>query len=433
MKITFIHPNIYSHHSSDAMEPLVFSLLAGLTPPDVEVKLFDDRVEEIDFDDKTDLVALTVHTFSARRAYAIAARYREKGIPVVAGGIHPTLLPAETLLYTDAVVTGDAESAWPQVVEDARHGSLKRIYNGDHSRPLAGIIHNRSIFKGKKYVTMKPVQFGRGCRFACDFCAVHAFYGNTIRRRPVQEVISEIETLEKKFVFFVDDNLAGNHESIKELFGALIPLNVKWVAQVSVDTAYAPGLPALMAKSGCIAVFVGLESLNQANLKLMRKGENLKHDDYRDAVKRYKEHGIMVCGAFVFGYDYDTPDSIRRTLEFALETKLCIAHFNTLLPYPTTPLYERLEKEKRLKYQTWWISPEFKFGECLFQPRGMTADELTDRCFEARCKFNSYSAIARRALDPKANCKSLFHLSSFLAANLISRKEIHKRQGSTLG
>ena len=433
MKITFIHPNMYSRRSADAMQPLVFAILAGLTPPDVETVLFDDRVEEIDYDDPTDLVALTVQTYTARRAYKIAAAYREKGIPVVMGGFHPTLLPDEALQHADAVVTGDAESTWPQLVKDAKQKNLKRIYKSDPNYPLNGIKPDTRIFNGKKYASMVPVQFGRGCRFSCDFCSVHSFYGNTIRHRPVEEVIAEIESLGAKFIFFVDDNLFRNYEQVIRLFHQLIPLKIKWACQISVDAAYNTGLLELLQKSGCAAVFTGFESLHPENLEQMRKGGNLKHQNYADAVKRFKEYGIMVCGAFVFGYDRDTPDTIEQTLAFALESKLCIAHFNPLFPTPKTPLYDRLEGEERLVYKRWWLSPDYRYGQGLFHPMGMTAEELSDKCFEAKCKFNTYRAIFKRAMDLKANCRSLFHLGAFLAVNLISRKEIYVRQGRALG
>jgi len=433
MKVTFIHPNMFSRRSADAMEPLVFSILAGLTPPDVETRLFDDRVEEIDFNENTDLAALTVQTFTARRAYKIAAEYRKRGIPVVMGGFHPTLLPDEALLHADAIVIGDAESTWPQVVADARHNKLQRIYKADVNYPLQGIKTDNRIFNGKKYATMSPVQFGRGCRFSCDFCSVHSFYGDTLRNRPVEDVVSEIEELNKKFIFFVDDNLFRNYDNVIRLIDALIPLKIKWACQISLDAAYDTLLMEQLEISGCSAVFVGFESLNEENLKQMKKGGNLRHRDYADAVRRFKDRGIMVCGAFVFGYDHDTAETIDRALDFSIAAKLCIAHFNPLFPTPKTPLYDRLKVEKRLIDDPWWLSTAFRYGQGFFHPRQMTVEELSDKCFEARCKFNTYGCIASRALDRKANCKSLFHLSSFMAANLISRKEIHLRQGSELG
>lgn len=433
MKITFVHPNMFSRRSADAMEPLVFSILAGLTPRDVDLTLFDDRVEEISYDDPTDLVAITVQTFTARRAYKIAGEYRKRGVRVVMGGFHPTLLPDEVKHHADSMVIGDAEDTWPRVVEDARNNCLKPVYKADRDFPLDNIKPDSSILKGKKYKAMIPVQFGRGCRFSCDFCSVHSFYGNTIRSRPVEDVTREIKARNRKFFFFVDDNLLSNYDGVIELVHGLIPLKIKWSCQISLDAAYDEKLLELLEKSGCAAVFVGFESVDRENLEQMGKGGNLRHRDYMDGVKRFKNHGIMVCGAFVFGYDRDTPETIDRALEFAVRARLCIAHFNPLFPTPKTGLYERLKEEQRLINDPWWLAEEFRYGQGFFHPRGMGVETLSEKCFEARCKFNSFGNITRRAMDGKANGRSLFHLSSFLAANLISRKEIYMRQGSELG
>jgi radical SAM superfamily enzyme YgiQ (UPF0313 family) len=430
MKITFIRPHLNDKRATDAMEPLVFAILAALTPPEVEIAFFDDRLEPVPFDDPTDLVALTVETYTARRAYQIAARYRQRGVPVVMGGYHPTLLPEEVLQFADAVVIGDAEGVWPQVVRDARASRLQPLYQRHTLPSLAGVRLNRSIFQGKRYTPATMVQAGRGCRFACDFCSIHAFYHRSLRQRPVREVIAEIEAAGRKFVVFVDDNLFVNPRQAETLFQALIPLNIRWFCQVSIDVAQYPHLLDLMAKSGCIAALVGLESLDKHNLRQMKKGWNLNQGDYVTVIEKFHDQGMMLYGTFVFGYDHDTPDTIKRTLDFALRSKLAIANFNPLTPTPATKLYDRLEAENRLIYDRWWLDPNFRYGQALFQPRGMTADELTEGCFQARQTFNRYSSILKRAL---ANCHSPYHLGIFLAANLISRKEIYNKQGAQLG
>jgi radical SAM superfamily enzyme YgiQ (UPF0313 family) len=238
MKITFIRPNLSNKRSADAMEPLVFAVLAGLTPPDVELSLFDERLEPVPYDHPTDLVALTVETYTARRAYQIAAQFRQQGIPVVMGGYHPTFLPQEALQYADSVVIGDAEGVWEQVVRDAQAGKLQQIYQQQKPPTLEGLRLDRSIFQGKRYLPLVPVQYGRGCRYACDFCSIHAFYGSNLRQRPVAEVVAEIEALNKKFIFLVDDNIFVDVPKAEALFQALIPLNIHWVCQVSIDMAH---------------------------------------------------------------------------------------------------------------------------------------------------------------------------------------------------
>ncbi|MDQ4074757.1 MAG: radical SAM protein, partial [Chloroflexota bacterium] len=280
MKIAFIRPNIMDTRSATAMEPLAFAVLAGQTPPDVELELWDERVEEVPSEIEADLVAITVETFTARRAYQIASAVRRRGIPVVMGGYHVTFLPDEALQYTDAVVLGDAEGLWEEVVEDARRGGLKRRYQAQAQPSLAGVRFDRSIFRGKRYTPMAPVQYGRGCRFACEFCSIHAFYGFTLRQRPVREVVEEIEALGRRYILLVDDNLFVNVSQAEELFRALLPLNIQWACQVTVDVARNNQLMALMARSGCFAALVGFESLDEENLRQMKKRWSLKDGDY---------------------------------------------------------------------------------------------------------------------------------------------------------
>src|SRR5512133_716021 len=184
--------------AADALEPLVFGILARLTPPDVELKLYDDRIEDVPYDEPTDLVALTVETFTAKRAYQIAARYRQRGVLVVMGGFHPTLLPGEVRQHADAIVTGDAEAVWPQIVADARTGALKPVYHCPPDLIHQGVIPDRRLFRSKPYGALRIVQFGRGCRFACDFCAIHAFYGRSMPRRRMADVLLELDELRGK-------------------------------------------------------------------------------------------------------------------------------------------------------------------------------------------------------------------------------------------
>ncbi|MCK5646091.1 MAG: cobalamin-dependent protein, partial [Anaerolineales bacterium] len=203
MKITFIRPHITDVRSPTAMEPLVFAILAGLTPKDIELDFFDERVEPIPTDHDTDLIALTVDTYTARRAYQIATQYRTRGIPVVMGGHHPSFLPKEALVYADAVVIGDAEGVWAQLVRDAKQGRLQEIYKDTKQPSLEKLKFDRSIFNGKDYKLVVPVQYGRGCKYSCDFCSIHAFYGFHTRQRPVAEVVSEIEALNRKYFIFI--------------------------------------------------------------------------------------------------------------------------------------------------------------------------------------------------------------------------------------
>jgi radical SAM superfamily enzyme YgiQ (UPF0313 family) len=433
VKITFIRPNIGRTRAADALEPLVFAILAGLTPPDIDLAFFDDRLEPIPLDDPTDLVALTVETYTARRAYHLAAPYRRRGIPVIMGGYHPTLLPAEAAQHADSIVLGDAEGLWPQIIADARRGRLQPVYGPTPFPSLAGLRLDRRIFRGKRYAPLGLVQSGRGCRFACDFCSIHAFYGPVTRQRPAEEVAAEIAALPQKLILLADDNIFANPAYAERLFRALIPLKIRWACQTSIDVAHNDALLKLMAQSGCALALIGFESLDERNLIQMKKRWNLKQTDYATAIKKFRDHGMMVCGTFVFGYDHDTPAAFDLTVEFALRQKFCLAHFNPLTPTPGAALYHRLQQEGRLIYNAWWLDPAFTYGQATFHPKGMTAAQLTEGCFRARQAFNAYGAMLSRAIDFKANCRTPFNLYAFAAANLVSRKEIYNKQGLPLG
>jgi len=415
------------------MEPLVFAILAAQTPDDVDIALVDERLEAIPYDEPTDLVAITVETYNARHSYQIAARYRQRGVPVVMGGYHPTFLPEEALRFADAVVVGDAEGVWERVVRDAQEGALQKLYRATEPQSLAGLRFDRAIFRGKRHAPIPLVQYGRGCRYACEFCSIRAFYGSNLRQRPVREVVSEIEALDRRHIFLVDDNIFVDVPKAEELFRALVPLKIRWSCQISIDVASNDALMRLLEKSGCTTAVVGFESLDAGNLRQMRKAWNLRHLDYDAAVRKFHDHGIMIYGSFVFGYDDDTADSFDRCVEFALRSKFYLGNFNPLTPMPGAALYHRLASEGRLIHDRWWLAPDYRYGQATFRPRGMTADELTEGCFRARCEFNRYSSIVSRAFDFGANCRDPYRLGLFAASNLISRREIHRKQGRRLG
>jgi radical SAM superfamily enzyme YgiQ (UPF0313 family) len=433
MKITFIRPHLTTIRAADALEPLVFGLLANLTPPDVELALYDDRIEPIPYDEPTDLAALTVETFTAKRAYQIAAQFRKRGVPVVMGGYHPTLLPDEAGQYADAIAIGDAETTWPQIVADARAGKLQPIYRSEPNLNLEGVAPRRSLFKGKRYGPLRIVQFGRGCRFACDFCSIHAFYGKSTPRRCMTDVLAELEELRGQFVFFADDNLLTDKQQAEALFKALKPLNIHWACQISLDIVQNPRLLDLMGESGCLGALIGFESLEEANLAQMKKKWNTQQGDYAGALAQLYARGIMIFGSFVFGYDHDTPETFDRTLDFALRSKLALAQFNSLYPMPGTPLYERLQREGRLRFERWWLDDAYRYGETLFNPKNMSPDQLRDGIIRLRREFNTYGAIAHRMLEPRSNARSLHHLFAYLMINMVTKKEIRNKQGEPLG
>lgn len=426
MRIVLIRPRFAAgYRSTTVMEPLALAVLAALTPPGHEIQVADEQLGENALDRQADLVALTVCTFSARRAYAIAADYRKRGVPVVLGGYHPTLLPDEALEHGDAVVTGDAEASWPRVLEDAADGRLRRLYAPTTPGPMAAVAPDRSIFAGRSYLPIRLVQFGRGCPHHCEFCAVRAFYGGTVRFRPIDAVLEELVAFRRGRVFFVDDNLLSDRDRFKSLLEALLPLQLRWSGQVDLGIADDPELLALARRSGCQNLTIGFESLNGENLRQMGKEHNLA-ENYAARLTRIRRAGIMIYGTFLFGYDHDDLSAIDRTLEFALHQKLCLANFNPLQPIPGTPLHERLQREGRLVYDRWWLQPDYRWHEALLHPRRMTAAQLTDGCRRARETFHSLPAIVRR-LPSRAHLASMDNLATYLAANLVSGRDIRAK------
>ncbi|HRJ13243.1 MAG TPA: radical SAM protein, partial [Alphaproteobacteria bacterium] len=273
----------------------------------------------------------------------------------------------------------------------------------------------------------------RGCRFVCDFCSIHSFYGSNVRVRPIRRVVEELEQIDrKKLLFFVDDNLFSTEENVKLLLAAIKPLKLNWSCQISIDIARDKKMLDLMAEAGCKFTLIGFESLNKDNLKEMRKNWNHVSGSYQDVVKELHQRGIGIYGTFVFGYDHDTVETIRESLDFAIESKLEIANFNPLTPTPASELYNRLRDEGRMISPEWWLDSNYRYGSPIFTPKLISAELMNEKCFEAKKEFYSWSSIGNRVLlsDTKF---SFFGRSMSAVANIISRKEIYNKQGRALG
>jgi radical SAM superfamily enzyme YgiQ (UPF0313 family) len=402
MRVTLIQPRVGTAGSKGMIPPLAMGILARFTPPGIELSFIDESVENIPESLGTDLVAMSVTTLTAKRAYNLAHRFRKRGVRVVMGGVHPTVMPGEVLQHADTAVQGAGERIWPRILQDAADKNLQSVYKGLNDDTLRGLTPERSIFKGKKYGPLAPVQFGRGCRFACDFCSVHAVYGTTIRHRPVAEVLEEVSAIRNKLLFFVDDNINAYGSGTRQLLEGLVRLKKKWIAQVSVNAAHEPDLLRLFRASGCMGLIIGFESLNKNNLGQMRKGVNVQYD-YRTALDLLKRCNIMVAGSFVFGYDYDKKPDIQRAYRFARSNNFVHAYFNPLVPTPGTGLYARILRENRFTDPVWWLSPQFTYGKLPFTPKGMAAAELEKACINARVRFDSLFSIFKRGLSGKAN------------------------------
>jgi radical SAM superfamily enzyme YgiQ (UPF0313 family) len=438
MRLTLVYPAVGRKEHRPyvrawQMQPLSMAVLAGLTPPEVEVRFYDDRMEDISFDEPTDLVAISVETFTALRAYKIARAFRARGVPVVLGGYHVTLLPDEAAREGDAIVIGDAEPIWLQLLDDARRRQLRPVYRGTARRTLAGIRPRREIFAGKSYQNITLVEFARGCNFKCDFCSITAYHNANQNHRPAREVAAEMEATGSQRFFIVDDNIVSQPARARELCQELIPLGIAWVGQASIHIAQDEELLERMGASGCIGVLIGMESLDPANLRDMGKSWNLSGGSYADSLARFRKHGLAVYGTFVFGYDNDDPDVIRRSVAFAREQKLFLAAFNHLVPFPGTPLYRRLEAEGRLLSPKWWLDPQGRIGDVTFRPKKMSPAELQEQCLSARRQFYRWNSIFERLADRRANARNLMMIGAYFSLNIGAHFDIDLRQGLRLG
>ncbi|MFY9825444.1 MAG: radical SAM protein [Thermoanaerobaculia bacterium] len=438
MKLTLIHPCIgrrigQPYIRTWQMEPLPPAVIAGLTPKDVEIAFYDDRMELIPYDKPTDLVAISIETYTAKRAYQIASEYRRRGVPVVMGGFHATLCPEEVSQYAESVVIGEAETLWEGILADAERGTLKPYYRAAGRPALARLRPERSIYQGKSYLPIGLVEAGRGCHFKCDFCAVQTVFSQTQTRRPAADILSELAGIgPKPLIFFVDDNITSNMKQAKEFFRALIPLKIKWVSQASINAAYDEEFLELLVASGCQGVLIGFESLNPLNLQTMNKGFNMMQGGFEKALANLRRHHIRLYITFVFGYDEDTEESFAETVEFALRHKFYIAAFNHLTPFPGTPLYRRWEAEGRLRYEKWWLDERYCYNQIPFQPRHMAPGRLQQGCVEAREQFYTWRNIWRRGLDEvnRSNRAMWWH---YYGINYLFRREVRQRDDYPLG
>jgi radical SAM superfamily enzyme YgiQ (UPF0313 family) len=438
MKVTLVFPSVGRKAGKPyvrawQMQPLAIAVLAGLMPPDVETVFYDDRLEPINFDESTDLVVLSVETFTALRSYRIAAQFRARGVPVVMGGYHVTLNPHEATQHADAIVVGDAEPVWQELIQDARLGRLQPRYHRSGQRELRGVRPRRSIFGERPYQNITLVEYARGCNFKCDFCSITAFHHAAQSHRPAREVAAEMEETGSRRFFIVDDNIVSQPAKARELCREIAPLGVHWVGQASIHIAQDDGLLEMLAASGCRGLLIGMESVNEANLRAMGKEWNTTQASYADSLRQFRKHGLAVYGTFVFGYDEDDWDVVRESVAFAREHKLFLAAFNHLVPFPGTPLERRLREQGRLLSDPWWLDPEGRVGDVTFRPKKISAADLESACLWARREFYSWSSIGERLRDRQANASSLAMMGVFFGLNLSSHFDIDLRQGLQLG
>jgi radical SAM superfamily enzyme YgiQ (UPF0313 family) len=401
-RIALISPKgpLYRHRGgiwkkSLRYQPLTLTTLAALIPDDVPhtIELFDEGITDVPRDLDVDLIGLTVITGTAMRAYELADHYRARGVTVVLGGPHVTLIPDDAQSHADAIVVGYAEDTWPQLLRDFTAGRLEPRYAQAPGLSLAGRpFARRDLLPGKHFLTNNVFEATRGCVHACEFCVVPTAWGRRPFQKPVNEVIADIRQHGARKLIFVDLNLIADRAYAIELFKALIPLKLRWYGLSTVLLADDEELLDLAQASGCNGLLMGLESLSTTNLKGNRKGFN-SPDRYAQVVERLHQHGIALQGCFVFGLDDDRPHVFLKTAEFAVQAKIDLPRFAVVTPFPNTPLYKRLDGEGRILTRNWEL---YDAQHVVFQPKHMSVHELQLGIESAWKHAYSYPSIWRR-------------------------------------
>ncbi|NQU18362.1 MAG: B12-binding domain-containing radical SAM protein [Candidatus Saganbacteria bacterium] len=416
MKLVLITPNPKMYNSKGSFKkslryaPLTMTTLAALIPEelDIEVKIIDEGIEEIDFNLDADLIGITAISGTTCRAYEIADHFRSRGIPVVLGGVHPTLLPEEAMQHADSIVIGFAEQTFPQLLRDFKTGKMQKVYSPGKIVNLSNMPHpKRALLKKGSYITINTVQATRGCPNECDFC-VTPIVCQGYHKRPIAEVIEEIKELKSKHVLFLDPSPMEDSQYAKELFKSLIPLKIHWAGLSTVNIGKDNELFDLIVKSGCRGLLIGFESVSQNSLDQIKKGFN-NRKEYEKLIKRLHQNKIAINGTFIFGLDTDTQEVFRDTHEFICQNNIDLPRFTVYTPFVNTPAYKRLKAEGRILSEDWSL---YDGQHVVIQPKNMSPQELQEGLYWAWEKTYSLKSILKRLAC--ARCS----LSFLIPANL---------------
>ncbi len=423
MKIALLSPAGAMHryngmfHKSLHYAPITLALLAALVPEELHasITVYDETAEAIPLDLDADIVAITCITGTASRCYRYADHFRSRGIQVILGGVHPSLLPEEAAAHADSIILGLGEDSFPRALRDAANGTLQKIYRQEACVDIANRpLPRKDLLKKKKYITLNTVEAVRGCNHSCSFCAYPAAFGQRVLTRPVRDVINEIRSFKGKLVIFPDVNLIADVKYAKELFSALIPLKKWWFGLTTTAIGHNDELLELFRKSGCKGLLIGFESVNQQTQQNIRKGVN-HVDEYKALMDKLHDQGIMVMGCFAFGSDEDEKDVFQRTVALCVEAKIDLPRFSIITPFPGTPFYQELNEAGRIIERDWAM---YDVEHCVYTPKNMTKEELESGIAWAWKEVYSIKNILKRLdLSKRRTIKSIF-----LALNIGYRK-----------
>lgn len=381
MKIAFLAPAGAMHRYNGSFgkslhyAPLTLTTLAALVPPELgaECVIYDETAGTIPLDLAADLVCITCITGTSPRCYAYADYFRSRGMTVVLGGVHPTMLPNEAQRHADVVMTGFAEQTFPRMLWDFAAGCLERRYVQNEDYRIEGRpTPRRELLNPKRYITMHTVEAVRGCSLPCTFCAYPAAFGKTIYKRPVKEVVAEIEAMDSREVLFPDVNLIADRSYAVELFTAMIPLKKMWLGLATSQVGIDDELVRIFSKSGCKGLLIGFESVCQRSQDYVRKGVN-KVSSYEELMKKLHHAGILVQGCFAFGGDNEDATVFEQTVEMVTRAKIDLPRYSILTPFPGTRYYRELEEQGRITERDWAM---YDVEHCVFRPARMTVEEL---------------------------------------------------------